>query len=340
MKAMKHNNFPPSANFVKSVSAIKAVFLLSVLSIFAITITGCNKQAVQPAASAKTSTTTTNQEKMVSTPFGMVPASKVHLIEQGTEVATVNGHVTKVNSATGAVIEDYGVVTPVSATISNSLSSRFSAHTLATQTGGIGNGYYVYGNLPSGKNIQSFSTSWVVPNAPSRDSTLFLWNGADNVDGSSFMQPVLGWNDGHGNTWFIQNWGFANGNYFHSNAITVSSGTTVTGVMTQVSAKSGTYKYTIAFAGHSSITYTQSYPEPANQVIQCWEAYTNTYLAFPPDQYVAMKSMNLQYVGSGSTNQPITWVQTSDGAIYTPSGQNTVLVNNGTNNSEVDFYFQ
>lgn len=338
MKAMKHNNFTSPANLIKSIATVKAAFMLSVLFIFAITITGCNKQSVRPAASTK-ATTTTDQEKMVATPFGLVAASKVHLVEQGTEVAAVNGHVTKINSATGAVIEDYGAITTVNASEGSNLS-RFSTHALAVQTGGVGNGYYVYGNLPSGKNIQSFSTSWVVPGAPSRDSTLFLWNGADNVDGSSFMQPVLGWNDGHGNTWFIQNWGFANGNYFHSNAITVSSGTTVTGVMTQVSAKNGTYKYTIAFAGHSSITYTQSYPEPANQVIQCWEAYTNTYLAFPPDQYAAMKSMNLQYVGSGSTNQPITWVQTSDGDIYTPSGQNTVLVNNGTNNSEVDFYFQ
>lgn len=335
MKAMKHNNFIHT----KNQSAVKTAFLLSALFIIA-TITSCNKQAVQPA-STKTTTTTANQEKMVATPFGMVAASKVHLVEQGTEVAAVNGHITKINSSTGAVIEDYGKISTSNITESaTNLSSRFSAHNLATTTGGVGNGYYVYGNLPSGKNIQSFSTSWVVPSAPSRDSTLFLWNGADNVDGTSFMQPVLGWNDGHGATWFIQNWGFANGNYFHSNAITVSSGTTVTGVMTQISAKNGTYKYSIAFAGHSSITYTQSYPEPANQVIECWEAYTNTYLAFPPDQKAAMKSMNLQYVGSGTTNQSITWVQTSDGAIYTPSGQNTVLVNNGTNNSEVDFYFQ
>ncbi len=333
MKAMKHENFTSTPS--------KIAFLLSALFIVTVAITGCKKQDAKPASPTTANTAATNQSKMVATPFGMVLASKVHLIEQGTEVAQVDGHVKKINSETGAVIEDYGAATTATSGTENTSGSHLSSmHALAAQTGGVGNGYYVYGNLPSGKDIKSFSTSWVVPSAPSRDSTLFLWNGADNVDGSSFMQPVLGWEDGQGATWFIQNWGFANGSYFHSNAIDVASGTTVTGVITQKSATGGNYTYTIAFSGHSSITYTQSFPEPANQVIQCWEAYSNTYLAFPPDQKVAMKSMNLQYVGSGTTNQPITWVQTSDGAIYTPSGNNTVFVNNGTTTSQVDFYFQ
>ncbi len=332
---MKNKNSIPFSGAGYSQLTGKGALMLTALFIFAVTITGCKKQDATP--SSKTNATT-DQLELVTTPFGKVPASKVHAVGQGEEIAAVDGHVKKINASTGAVFEDYGPITTPSSNNSPVASSPFRS--FAASAGGVGNGYYLYGNLPSGKNIQSFSTSWVVPSKPSRDSTLFLWNGADNQDGNSFMQPVLGWNDGNGNTWFIQNWGFANGNYYHSAIVKVTSGTTVTGVITQVSNTNGKYKYTIAFAGNPSITYTQSYTEPANQVIEDWEAYTNTYLAFPPDQKVAMKSMNLQYVGSGTTNQSITWNQTNDGALYTPSGKNTVVLNNGTTTSEVDFYFQ
>jgi hypothetical protein len=307
----------------------------------------CQKQtAMTPKAGA---TNDVNQTSAyVSTPFGRVLSSKVHLVENGSEITVINGNLKKINSATGAEMEDYGSALPAPGHINRpfqaSSTNNLTTESIIPQSGGgtVGNGYYVYGNLPSGKDINSFSTSWVVPSAPvaGADSTLFLWNGADNQDGNTFMQPVLGWNDGNGQFWFIQNWGYANGNYFHSNYIQVTTGTTVTGVMTQSSAKNGKYKYQITFAGYPSINYTQSYPEPANQVIECWEAYVNNYIYFPPNQYVAMQDMNLQYVGSGTTNQPITWVQTNDGAIATPSGKNTVFQNNGTTNSIVDFYFQ
>jgi len=322
----------------KQLTAKAYVVLLSLF--ITVVVTGCKKQVAEPHQPISTNTATTNSQlDLVSTPFGKIPASKVHLVEPGTEITEVDGRLKQINSITGSIIQDFG---PAAITNSNENTSGKTIQSIHQKPlSGVGNGYYVYGDLPSGKNIQSFSTSWVVPGAPSRDSTLFLWNGADNSsDGGAFMQPVLGWNNGQGRVWFIQNWGFANGQYFHSNAMTVTSGTTVTGVITQVSATHGKYKYTIAFSGYPSITYTQSYSEPANEVIEDWEAYTNTYLAFPPNQYVAMKSMVLNYVGSGSTNQPISWVQTNDGAIYTPSGKNTVILNNGTANSEVDFYFQ
>ena len=322
---------------LKSTAVLFSAGLLF-MSIF----TGCKKQAdVTPA---KATTAVAKQETdYVNTPYGKVLASKVHLVEQGAQITIADGHIKKINSATGETLADYG---PAAATTStNNTGSKFSALNFAANSsaGSLGNGYYVEGPLPKGKIIQSFSTSWTVPKNPvaGADSTLFLWNGADNDNGgNAFMQPVLGWNDGHGHLWFVQNWGFTNGNYFHSDIIKVPSGAIVTGVMTLISGYPGAYTYSIAFTGYPSITFTQTYPDPANETIECWEAYANSYIYFPANKDIAMQSMNLQYVGAGSTNQPITWEQTSDGALVTPSGKNTVIENNGTNNSIVDFYFK
>lgn len=342
---MKHRNFTANLKLEKTASTKRSFMQLGAvaLSMSVAVFTGCQKNG---AVAPKPAIATTNQQdELVNTPYGKVPTSKVHLVEQGTEIAIVDGSFKKINSATGAVLADFGAVASTSVTNSTTtkgpLTQSFAATSTATT---LGNGYYVYAPLPSGKHIQSFSTSWVVPGAPvaGADTVQFLWNGADNADGgSAFMQPVLCWNNGQGHIWYLQNWGYANGAYFHSNVSpAVASGTTVTGVMKQVSAATGAYKYTIGFVGYPSITYTQTYPDPANDVIQCWESYASSYTSFPPNQYIAMKSMNLQYVGSGTTNQPITWIQSDDGARPTPSGKNTVIQNNGTNHSIVDFYFR
>lgn len=335
----EYRNF--NAKLKKTSLTKTSLMLLAAGTIFTATFTGCKKQSAE--APIKTVTATANQQTdMVVTPFGKVSASKVHLVEQGTEIAVVDGNIKKINSATGAILADYGAATSTTAVDKNTIKGALTQSFAASSGNTLGNGYYVDAPLPSGKIMQSFSTSWVVPSAPVTDTVQFLWNGADNdAGGSAFMQPVLCWNNGYGQIWYVQNWGYVNGAYFHSAAsAAIASGTTVTGVMKLISSAPGAYKYTIGFTGYSSITYTQTYPDPANEVIQCWESYCNSYTSFPPDQYVAMKSMKLQYAGSGSTNQPITWVQSDDGARPTPSGKNTVIKNNGTTNSIVDFYFR
>src|SRR5580658_1873602 len=77
--------------------------LIPSLAVLAVLITGCSKSNLQKP---------TSDQGLVMTPFGRVPASLVHYVEPGNEDTVVNGRVTKVNSKTRAIVEDYGAFDP------------------------------------------------------------------------------------------------------------------------------------------------------------------------------------------------------------------------------------
>jgi len=310
-----------------------------------ILLAGCSKQSMNHSGALQSVASPDNQSTaLVSTPFGKVPASQVHLVESGTEIRVTGGRIQKINSASRAVVADYGAFDPSVKPVS--LRNRQGASGLADplHTPTMGNGYLTYYTIPSGDTLSSFSTTWVVPNNPEYIDTpgyqtYFLWNGLESGDGNTFLQPVLEWGNIDGATYDICNWGALNNNYFHSAAIEVSPGTSLTGVMTLTAASSGSYTYQIAFTGYSSINYSETYAEPANTLYECFEAYTSNYIYFPNSTYTKMGSNKLILKGS-SSNQAITWTQSSDGAAVTPSGKNTVIHDNGTTSNYVDFYFR
>jgi hypothetical protein len=329
----------------------KSNFLFPVVSLLltAGIFSGCSKQISQKAA-VTNKTAQVQVDGLVSTPFGRVPASQVHLVEQGNEISIIGGRITKVNSASGAILADYGKFDEQFATAplrsGRALSGVFNhVKTPAAATGGtLGNGYLTYYTVPSGSTISSFSTTWVVPNNPEyidtpSYQTYFLWNGMESGDGNTFMQPVLEWGNINGARYDIANWGALNNNYFHGTAIDVNPGTQLTGVMTLTASKKNSYTYKISFTGYPAADYTETYKEAANTLYECFEAYTSNYLYFPNSSYTTMGSNVLILKGS-SQNQPITWTQSNDGAAITPSGMNTVIGNNGTTSNYVNFYFR
>lgn len=321
------------------------------LMLLTVAFTSCKKQVNEETAGI---TNLEKESKMVSTPFGIIDATKIHYVEPENEIAVIGGNIKKINSATGSIVDDYGISTPkfmnairTSATGGSSRGTlpnvNATAATNAALAGTLGNGYLATYDIPIGKTIQSFSTSFVVPNNPTAfttNQTFFLWNGLMSESGNTFMQPVLEWGNSAGDRYAIRNWVAINDNYFYGNLVNVNPGTTLTGVMTLISATTNAYKYKVSFTGYPAADYTATFSEPATQLQECFETYTFNSAYLPSNAKADMKSNKLVYKGS-TANQPITWqiATPASNPVVTPSGKNTVLVNNGGTNTQVQFYF-
>jgi len=90
---------------------------------------------------------------------------------------------------------------------------------------------------PSGGagNLTALNSSWAVPGAPQVDAgqTLFWWNGAEPLDTSAVLQPVLQWGAsaaGGGSFWAISSWyvSAAHGSHY-SPLVRVAAGDVVLG---------------------------------------------------------------------------------------------------------------
>src|SRR5580693_2131935 len=100
---------------------------------------------------------------LVLTPGGWRPRSQVHLIEDGHHVSGKAGRLTKVHTATGAVVLDFGTVS--TAHFSRAKASRVTRHAefplpdigWIQNTGWLNN---------TGKPIAYFTTTWTVPPPP------------------------------------------------------------------------------------------------------------------------------------------------------------------------------
>lgn len=319
-------------------------YLCTTLLLTFIVFTSCKKQGDEEKnESAKLK----QEEKFVSTPFGMMDASKVHYVEPENEIAIIQGKIKKINSETGAIIADYGsyiqMVTRGGSSGGKISNVNATSVTTPLLAGTLGNGYLATYDIPAGKAIQSFSTSFVVPNNPTAftsDQTFFLWNGLMSQSGMTFMQPVLEWGNSAGDRYAIRNWVAVNDEYFYGKLVNVNPGTTLTGVMTLISAAPNAYKYKVSFTGYPAADYTATFPEPATQLQECFETYIFNQTYLPPNTKATMKSIKLLYKGS-TVNQPITWkIETpANNPVVTTSGKNTVLVNNSGTNTQVDFYF-
>ncbi len=203
-----------------------------------------------------------------------------------------------------------------------------------------GTGVFMSADLPTGDTIKSFSTTWTVPSTPTRDSTIFWWNG---LAGGS-LQPVLQWENG---AWTIANWYFNDDHdgqgstYHHGPFISVAPGTQLTGVITLVSHTATSFTYKESFLGYPLGDVTVIRSELAPSPCLCMEPYTNTYLAFPHDKLIKMTGINC--VLTNGTHPPnLNWVAANANLLIpTPTGNpHYVVVNPSSSNGEVDIFMQ
>lgn len=313
----------------------------STLSV-ALIMTSCKKDQT---GSEDNKTTTAPSDKMVLTPYGMVSAAHVFEVDSKTTARITNGRLQKVEIASGKVIQDIGVLSQeelnatnpykYAAKLNNTATARTANNESLADVDGTN--YPGYTVQASASNIKSFSTDWIVPSVPQQSgstATTFLWNGIDR----GTLQPVLMWGATAGGAFYaIANWYFLGGNYFHGQYVNVTPGTALQGVITYVSNDGTNWVYKESFTGYPAADVTVTRPTEANDVIECWEAYTSDITEWPNDSLVKMSNIKLT-TRTGTPPATFDWWVSGD-PVTTPSGKNSVIVNSSTSNGEIDFYF-
>jgi len=324
---------------------LKQISIASLALAAACTFAGCSKQNSAPESKSPGSANAASfNEPSVLTPFGMMPQSKVHFVEEGNSISVVGGRLQKIETATGKIVEDYGPVKRLDDNLNIGKQALAPANSiLPAASGWIAYGFWA--NTDTVKNpITSFTTTWTVPSVPTKqgNQTLFLFNGMqDGLTSSSYIiQPVLQWGSsaaGGGKYWAITNWYVSSANAFYGTLEKVSSGTVLQGVMTETAHTGKLYSYNSSFVGYPAAADIN-----ATNIPQAWwnaetlETYsvTNVKTMYPPDVDVAMKSIQIL---EGSTNAPISW---STAQATKGSALKAVVVSNASPGGEVDIYFR
>jgi len=327
----------------------------------------CTKDLRTSQSTSASTQTLPTANGMVQTPYGMVPATHVHQVDNHTIAKLNGGRLQLIDMNNGKLLADlgtpsaqdlaakdpYAYARKLAQTAGSALQSEAAPATTVTPpavkttlgtnpvfgtTGATGTDLASYYTSASLSGIQSLSTNWLVPNFPLdtiNPVTIFYWNA---LDGGA-LQPVLQYDQGYGNAYTLANWYFTDGNYFHGTFIPVTPGTSLTGVITFVSNPNDTtWNYKESFTGYPTgdvnIVRTTEATDPA----LCLEAYTQNLAQWPNQPYMAFTNIDVT-MRSGTPPATLTWTAGGGSVPVTPSGLNTVIVNNSTTNGEVDMYF-
>jgi hypothetical protein len=241
--------------------------LAASVCVLSLLFTSCVK--VQESAKIQTQSTVTDATKSgyITTPEGPMLASDVHLMENGSHLNIANGHVYKIESATGRTLADFGELRPANGyklrMPNTSLQQGAKIdNTAGIQPPGTNPGWIVWSQWPSGGGaITSLSTSWVIPAGPTNttdNQLIYIFNGLSDAAGDNIMQPVLQW--GFNGAFGVQKWVIANwyvwpgGSAISYPDSAITAGTTLTGVLTDNGFVNGSYNYTSSFIRVPTIT--------------------------------------------------------------------------------------
>jgi hypothetical protein len=295
----------------------------------------CQKSAVAPAKSSG--------DALVLTPAGYMAASRVHFIAEGFHLSVQNGHLQKLENATGRLAEDFGEFKPAE----QRFNPRTPAHASPDKVVPYVEGWiaYTYWQNPTTSTpVTSFSTTWTVPSTPSDEGsqTIFLFNGIqDGTTSTSYIiQPVLQWGPsaaGGGKYWAVTNWYVTASDAYYGSLATVSAGASLTGVITQTAVSGSDYSYSSVFTGYPSSTSLSVSNVPEGYwLAETLESYgvSRPGTMYPSNTYDAFTGIDIL---ESSIHPTITWTpeQATSGA-----AQKAVVVSNSTTNGEIEIYFR
>jgi hypothetical protein len=332
-------------------------FCLASLSLLAIGLDSCNKNQVVPQAAQATS------GGEVMTPFGLISAANVHLVEDGSQLLIENGHVFKVRSSTLEKQMDLGGIShtvtpvfrkPVEKTLPDKVEKETPALPGSSNPNWISDSYWY-----AGDPVTYMATTWVVPSSPTTNHSqlLYIFNGLENSSGSDILQPVLQYGvspaGGWSGSWSVACWYLwkdAGGTTYaaHTGCTAVTTGTSLTGIITVTGNIGSSYNFNVSFSGYGTglavyeggpNTVGIPYPSIPAQTFafETFEAYSSTggvppASDFPSSTYVAMTGIEIK---NSFGEQPPTWT----GENQTGEAQ-TVVVSNASPGGAVHIYFR
>ncbi|PUZ27227.1 hypothetical protein GA0116948_11738 [Chitinophaga costaii] len=194
------------------------VTLAALFACFLISFTGCSKKDAARSNFSDLLSVANLSDSLMVTPFGVLPKSKVHKIDQGYSLSYSDNRLQMVDAKTRKLSKDFGVQTPVK--VDASISAAFSKKTgsaenvqRAVTSPGLGSGWITYAQNATTVPVRFFGTNFIVPNNPTtyHNQLLYLFEGLqDGITATSHIfQPVLQFGSNGrfgGNYWTIASW--------------------------------------------------------------------------------------------------------------------------------------
>ncbi len=234
-------------------------------------------QAVERSAMGEHFITPPVPGQTVVTPGGYRPPFMVHTIEPGYVLDGSQGRMRKLLRATGMESADFGILAPRD---SRQPLMPGNAYVPAEKVAAFGSGWitYAYWTNNTGRHLNVFRTTWIVPSPPSTQSaqTIFLFNGIQNS--TMIYQPVLQWGpsaDGGGSYWAVASWYVdgQGGQAFKTPLVRVNPGDVLVGVITLNGQSASGFSYSCEFEGIANTSLPIQNVEELTWCIETLEAY-------------------------------------------------------------------
>ncbi|KAF8962068.1 hypothetical protein BDZ97DRAFT_1920745 [Flammula alnicola] len=199
------------------------------------TLANCALLALQALSGIASPVMTGAAEELVSTPYGFVPKSNVHLVPKGGRVHhTATG--VQLIGADGTILHSAPLTSSKPGPSSTHFNISGTLPTIAKRNLNSGYVAYAYWENVNPSPIIHFTTSWTVPPTPANWDGQILYY-ANALLPSSFdaiLHPTLQFgetNAGGGAYWGIASWYTVGSNVYHTALTAVQPGQALTGYM-------------------------------------------------------------------------------------------------------------
>jgi hypothetical protein len=293
-------------------------------------------------------------EEHVLTPGGWRPKSKVHFVEPGHHISGEGGRLKIIQTESGKVIKDLGVVPKAPSAKGRKQGMRMKVAVKkkgAPTAAPITDGWIVYSGWTntSGNPISYFKSRWAVPHNPATDhgQTIFLFNGIQSFGANVFiLQPVLQWGPsfaGGGSYWSIANWYVgSDGTALVGSLVQVNPGDVLEGIMTLTGQTGTNFNYLSSFTGHSTadlVVNNVSELTWANETLECYTFkeftdYPDATLTAFHDIEIRLRTSTTPFTEVQAT---INWQAHND---VTDNGQRCLIVSNDSPGGDVYLYYK
>ncbi len=282
-------------------------------------------------------------DQLILTPGGWRRKSLVHLIESGHVLDGTGDRYRKLDSS-GNLLADFGTILRRSGNAPLMPANVSQLAGVGGKPGPLGTGWIVYAGWTNntGRPILSFSTTWTVPAAPTKQDKqlIFLFSGIQNS--TMIYQPVLQWGvgaaTGGGYSWGVASW-YADGQggqAFYTALVPVNIGDVLVGVITLTKqSENSLFSYNCEFKGITKTSLPITNVQELTWCIETLEAYALQECSDYPDVFCT-KMTAIAIQTSDNAYPAVNWTSTDS---IVDCGQAAVVVNSANPGAEVDLCY-